>query len=208
MSTYVAVTWTDGDTITEVKLDNMVANDQSEDAHAANGYIANNNVAFQGKDIGGTARTLTKVDGSDNIQVGADNVAGHTVVNAGTSKLVKVKVLRQDITTNTYKNNSVILVGWAYLALADGLNWAGTSTLTFGITFSEAPIITTGFLGSKYTTAPTVIGDLTTREYRVGPGPIIGTITTTTFTIDMYIEYSYSGTAYFGYTWTAIGVLA
>lgn len=30
---YVSVTWTAGDTITEAKLDNMVANDQAENAH-------------------------------------------------------------------------------------------------------------------------------------------------------------------------------
>lgn len=33
-TTYTAVTWTAGDTITEAKLDNMVANDQAVDAHA------------------------------------------------------------------------------------------------------------------------------------------------------------------------------
>lgn len=33
MATYVSVTWTSGDIITEAKLDNMVSNDQAEDAH-------------------------------------------------------------------------------------------------------------------------------------------------------------------------------
>lgn len=33
MADYVAVTWTAGDVITEAKLDNMVANDQAENAH-------------------------------------------------------------------------------------------------------------------------------------------------------------------------------
>lgn len=34
---YASVTWTAGDTITEAKLDNMVANDQAYDSHAAQG---------------------------------------------------------------------------------------------------------------------------------------------------------------------------
>ena len=33
MANYVSVTWTSGDIITEAKLDNMVSNDQAEDAH-------------------------------------------------------------------------------------------------------------------------------------------------------------------------------
>lgn len=41
MSNYVAVTWTGGDTITEAKLDNMVANDRAEDAHESGVYLLN-----------------------------------------------------------------------------------------------------------------------------------------------------------------------
>lgn len=33
MASYVSVTWTTGDTMTEAKLDNMVSNDTAEDAH-------------------------------------------------------------------------------------------------------------------------------------------------------------------------------
>jgi hypothetical protein len=42
MPSYVAVVWTGGDIITEAKLDNMVANDRAEDAHAAGQYFDNN----------------------------------------------------------------------------------------------------------------------------------------------------------------------
>ena len=70
MAGYTVITWTAGDTITEAKLDAMVANDQSEDAHAANGYVLNNNVAFSIKDVGGTTRTAIKLDTSDYLVIG------------------------------------------------------------------------------------------------------------------------------------------
>lgn len=41
MANYVTVTWTGGDTITEAKLDNMVANDRAEDAHESGVYMLN-----------------------------------------------------------------------------------------------------------------------------------------------------------------------
>ena len=41
MANYATVTWTGGDTITEAKLDNMVANDRAEDAHESGLYMLN-----------------------------------------------------------------------------------------------------------------------------------------------------------------------
>ena len=41
MSSYADVVWTGGDTITEAKLDNMVANDRAEDAHESGLYMVN-----------------------------------------------------------------------------------------------------------------------------------------------------------------------
>jgi hypothetical protein len=41
MPNYATVTWTGGDTITEAKLDNMVANDRAEDAHESGVYFLN-----------------------------------------------------------------------------------------------------------------------------------------------------------------------
>lgn len=48
-TTYTSVSWTTGDVATETKMDNMVANDQAYDAHAAQGYLSNNNVGFHQK---------------------------------------------------------------------------------------------------------------------------------------------------------------
>jgi len=70
MATYQTVVWTAGDVITEAKLDNMVSNDQSENAHAANGYIANNNVYYYAKDTGGTNRIVAYVTTNDVMKIG------------------------------------------------------------------------------------------------------------------------------------------
>jgi len=72
---YTTVTWTSGDTITEAKLDNMVSNDQAHDAHAADGYTLNNNVAFQVKKVGGTAVDIFKMDTSDDLICGDSDKA-------------------------------------------------------------------------------------------------------------------------------------
>lgn len=41
MANYIAVTWTGGDIITEAKMDNMVSNDRSENAHESGLYMLN-----------------------------------------------------------------------------------------------------------------------------------------------------------------------
>lgn len=73
-TTYTSVSWTTGDVATETKMDNMVANDQAYDAHAAQGYLSNNNVGFHQKDSGGTNREILNVDGSDVLHLGDPNL--------------------------------------------------------------------------------------------------------------------------------------
>jgi hypothetical protein len=74
--TYTAVTWTTGDTITEAKLDNMVANDQAYDAHAAQGILLNNTIGFWQKDSGGTNRSVANIDSSNYLNIGDSGLAG------------------------------------------------------------------------------------------------------------------------------------
>ena len=65
----------------------------------------------------------------------------HIAITPGNNKLVKVAVLRQDITTNSYKNNQVILTGYAEVT-GDGVNqYSSEVTITPGITFSDTPIV-------------------------------------------------------------------
>jgi len=83
----------------------------------------------------------------------------HIVITAGTSKLVKITVLRQDNTTDTYTANSVILTGWGFIA-GDDAGAIVTETVTFGITFSEIPVAIGSSIGFKASSDPSNIGDV------------------------------------------------
>lgn len=72
---YTSVTWTSGDVLTEAKLDNMVANDQAYDSHAAQGLLLNNNKSFALKKSGGSNINLLKLDTSDNIILGETDLS-------------------------------------------------------------------------------------------------------------------------------------
>lgn len=173
-----------------------------------NRMVVANNEPFQARDSGDAVQDLINLDASDVIVIGENNANDHTIINAGTDKLVKIKVLRQDVTTNAYKNNSIILTGWSYLQNDGTVSWATPKTITFGITFAAAPIVVGQYLGNKYDTAPTAIGQCTGAEYRVACGIITHTITTTNFIAALYAEYA-SGNAntFFGFSWIAIGQL-
>lgn len=73
------------------------------------------------------------------------NGANNITLSAGTNKLVKTTVLRQDDTTNTYEvGNSVVLTGWG--VITPGVSGAASEAVTFGVTFLQRPIVvcTTG----------------------------------------------------------------
>lgn len=74
-TTYTSVTWTAGDTITEAKLDNMVANDRAvnamyngvrltERSDPADGDVGANNFFLYAKDSGGVSTLYAKDDGN------------------------------------------------------------------------------------------------------------------------------------------------
>jgi hypothetical protein len=75
-TTYTSVTWTAGDILTEAKLDNMTANDQAYDSHAAQGLLLDNAKAYCGKDSGGTARNIAKVNASNQLEIGDSGLSG------------------------------------------------------------------------------------------------------------------------------------
>lgn len=163
-----------------------------------------NNVALIAKDSGGTARDVVKVDSSDNLQVGKDTEAGHTVINAGTSKLVKIKVLRQNDTTNAYKANGAILTGWGQI---QGNNTDTVEeSVAFGITFSEVPIVVASF-ASAYSGggAASALSDFTAVSSTLHSS-IVSAITTGGFTFKLYrAATTLVSSNYHGYTWIAIG---
>jgi len=185
MAAYTPVVWTAGDTVTEAKLDAMVANDQAEDAHAANGYIANNNVSYKGKNSGGTAKDLMKL--------GTDDV------------LLLSQIRHQGKTTNATKENVTIEYGWSFIQ-GDGANPDGTKLITLPTAFSANPIVVISALGAA-TGVPTSITDFTTKSAATFA-------TTEDLTLSDFLARVYnssganlSSTRYYGFSWIAIGVI-
>jgi hypothetical protein len=86
------------------------------------------------------------------------NGANHLALSAGTSKLVKLTVLRQDDTSNTYQSgNTVMLTGWGVMAITTATpNFA--ETVTFGVTFTQAPIVTITCGGDALTASGSAYG--------------------------------------------------
>ena len=118
---YTSITWTVGDVITEAKLDNMVANDQAYDSHAAQGLLLNNDVGYYQKDSG------------------ANNKA---VLNLGSDDVLRVGPLKeQNLAVDSDVDSMTILHGWFY-ETGDGTNRRKTGSITFGVTFSEIPFVT------------------------------------------------------------------
>jgi hypothetical protein len=65
--------------------------------------------------------------------------SSHLTLTPGTSKFVKIAALRQDNTSNTYKNVTVILTGWG--VMTGNTTQVATEGVTFGITFDQRPIV-------------------------------------------------------------------
>lgn len=97
-TTYTAVTWTAGDTITEAKMDNMVANDQAYDSHASQGLLLANNKSFAGQTTAVANRNLIKMNASDNIEIGDSDLSGEVQVVKNVLKSIQTY---QDIVTAT-----------------------------------------------------------------------------------------------------------
>jgi hypothetical protein len=134
----------------------------------------------------------------------------HIILTAGTSKLVKITVLRQDNTTDAYTNNSVILTGWGFVQ-GDGSNKRKKKAVTLGVTLSERPIAIVGLLGYK-ASDPSHIGDMGSIPDAIGDHGINANIyacAATAISIEIVDADAViaSGTR-IGYSWLAIGALA
>jgi hypothetical protein len=127
----------------------------------------------------------------------------HLTLTSATSKLVKTSVLRQDDTTNTYqRGNTVILTGWGYLT--PGVSPFMNETVTFGITFTQRPIVTASY-GGDTAGATSTYGSGGANVKNATCGAI--SITTTGFTLRGQTtdasSWAAGNTAY--YQWMAIG---
>lgn len=98
--TFTTVSWTVGDVVTEAKLDNMHANEQAYDAHAAQGILLNNDVGFYQKNSSGTNKKALNINSSDNLEIGEN---GQTISFAGSSNLINEVLVSGDTATDKAK---------------------------------------------------------------------------------------------------------
>lgn len=132
----------------------------------------------------------------------------HVIITPGTSKLLKIPVLRQDDTVNTYANGSVILTGWGYIQGDGSINLE--EAVTFGVTFSATPVVIVGPTG-YVSSAPSVIGNFNSNFANNGNiwNATFKNANTTSFNVNLRSEvgFVFGNTNYFGYSWTAIGII-
>jgi len=132
----------------------------------------------------------------------------HLQLIAGTSKLVKTTVLRQDDTTNTYQSgNSVILTGWG--TMSPGASSHISETLTFGVTFSQRPIVIATYGGDVAGGSPSTYGSATSATARKLAYIRAYEVTTTGFKLHLNCDATTwtAGDIAF-YQWIAIGEIA
>jgi len=131
--------------------------------------------------------------------------SSHLKLVAGTNKLVKTTVLRQDDTTNSYQSgNTVMLTGWG--VFTPGVANVASEIVTFGVTFSQRPIVTMTYGGDN--ASSTVYGNgAVTLKIATG---MATDITTTSFKATVFTRDSTNwaaGNTTF-YQWMAVGEIA
>ena len=134
--------------------------------------------------------------------------ADHITITAGTNKLVKISVLRQEDTSNTYDNKSVVLTGWGVIsASASGFV---SETVTFGITFDSIPITIVNACGWGSTSSSFGGRTWSNASEAARVHGKADSLSTTSFRA--MVSYgdgsNLSSSGYYYYTWIAIGVLA
>lgn len=135
----------------------------------------------------------------------AANGGNHMTLSAGTNKLVKSTVLRQDDTTGTYQvGNTVRLTGWG--VGNPGATGVLSEVVTFGVTFLQPPIVLLVY-GGDDTAASTAYGQGAVDD----AGAVTAwahTPTTTNFTARLQRTGAWNGTTTVFYQWSAEGEIA
>jgi hypothetical protein len=179
-----------------------IANDAVGSGEIINGSVSSDDLGTNAvttdklADGNVTAAKLASSAANDNLKSG-----GHVVLDPDPDKLVKLAVLRQDNTTNSYLDNQVILTGWG-VKQGTGPDQMEES-VSFGVTFAEPPIVVVNFAGrstSSDFTAPKGSDWVSQYPYN---------ITTSGF---IWRSHKLNGVGhdtgyYFFYTWMAIGTL-
>lgn len=102
--------------------------------------------------------------------IGAITNTDHITITPGTSKLVKTAVLEQATGgTNTYRNNMIMLTGFKSDVVASGTD-NKTGTVTFGVTFSTAPVVVV----QDITVGSTFASENENTHARVNDTPAVG----------------------------------
>ena len=160
-----------------------------------------------------STQSLTNKTFTDALNVdGAITQAGtadHITLTPGTSKLVKIAVIRRDITTTSYVNSSIVVTGWNFATTA-GSSKRINKNHSFGVTFSSVPIVTASPAGYKGTD-PAVIGDLGELAGAVGDITLsfsTYSISTSEFNVQFIRETGAITNGYrLGFAYVAIGEL-
>lgn len=178
-----------GGTLTSVTYNNAVLGSPS----ITGGTIANMQLIGTTQITGGTATSIN---------------LGTPLINAGTSgvtTLIEPRIgafLRQDDTTDAYKPNTGVLIGWGQVT-GSGTTYQ-EEAVTFGNTFSETPIVLVTNAGAK---ALPEASDLS--EFNANGGVIVWSsygVSTTGFTAFTARPTGSYGTGFvYAYTWMAIG---
>lgn len=156
--------------------------------------LGTNDASFNdGSGLNAIANPITAASGS------------HLQLVAGTNKLVKTAVLRQDDTTNTYQNgNTVILTGWGVITATATFSF--NESVSFGVTFSQAPIVM-AIYGGDHASSSTYGSGAATLKIALAQA---GAISTTGFTVTITSRdgSNWSAGNKLFYQWLAIGELA
>ncbi len=109
--TFVAVVWTSGDTITETKKDQEMANQQAYDSHSSQGLQLDSNVALSWLDSGAVRRELLNLDGSDDFHIGDPNTNLLQFDNVWDSD-VQPRVVLDDASDQSISTSSNTAINW------------------------------------------------------------------------------------------------
>jgi len=147
-----------------------------------------------------TAEGVMRVAGA----ITQTGTADHVTITPGTSKLVKIAVLRQSDTTNAYNNSSVILTGWGFINANGASVSYKAETVTFGITFTAAPVVIANGAGRSAPGSGASDGLASTwQDWIVGTATAV---TTTTFSMNVFQTNNTNLANYdYLYAWIAIG---
>lgn len=162
MANYADVTWTGGDTITEAKLDNMVANDRAEDAHESGIYMTNSTGKIQFRDAASALDAQIYEDADDVLQFvqGTGGFAGLDInlaaqirgnISAGTDKLqfppaTRDMTIQEALVQVANDGNQAASTNMVFDINKNGTSiWASTPADRLGLATSQARGTQTSF---------------------------------------------------------------